>query len=359
MSAVVARLRRLLPFRPFRPILAGARLRDRVLACAGALAAISVTGVVGALVVGTEALPFIVAPVGASAVLVFAVPASPLAQPWPVIGGNVVSTLTGVGVLALVGDPLVGAGLAVGAAIAVMSVLRCLHPPGGAAALLAVIGSSAITGAGPAFAFFPVGLNSVILVAMGWLFHRFSRHPYPHRTAPLDPAERRSRFRGEDVDRALAEIGETFDISRDDIGLLLREVETHALVRHHGDLTAADVMSHEIITVGVHDSPEMARALLIAHDIRALPVLDEDGVVVGTVGLRELVRPADCVGTLASTPLTASAAFPLAALSRALTDGHTHAAVIVDAAGGLRGMVTQTDLLVALCRALTDPVPEP
>ena len=70
--------------------------------------------------------------------------------------------------------------------------------------------------------------------------------------------------------------------------------------------------------------------------------------------LRELVRPATCVGTLASTPLTAPADLPLAALSRALTDGRTHAAVIVDAAGGLRGMVTQTDLLVALCRALTE-----
>lgn len=342
-------------FRAFRPILAGARLQDRMLACAGALAAISVTAVIGVLVEGPGALPFIVAPVGASAVLVFAVPASPLAQPWPVIGGNVVSTLTGVGVLQLVDDPLVGGGIAVGAAIAVMSLLRCLHPPGGAAALLAVIGSNVITSAGPVFALFPVGLNSVVLVAMGWLFHRFSRHPYPHRTAPIDPAERRSRFRAEDVDRALASIGETFDISREDIGLLLREVETHALVRRHGELTAADVMSRDIIRVDVHDTPATARALLLAHDIRALPVLDDDGIVVGTVGLRELVHPAASVGALASTPSTAPAEIPLAALSLALTDGHAHAVVIVDGAGGLRGMVTQTDLLVALCRALTDP----
>lgn len=340
---------------PFRPILAGARLRDRMLACAGALAAISVTAVIGVLVEGPGVLPFIVAPVGASAVLVFAVPASPLAQPWPVIGGNVVSTLTGVGVLHLVDDPLVGAGIAVGAAIAVMSVLRCLHPPGGAAALLAVIGSNVITGAGPFFALFPVGVNSVVLVAMGWLFHRMSGHSYPHRTAAVDPVERRSRFRAEDVDRALAEIGETFDISRDDIGLLLREVETHALVRHHGELTAADVMSRDIVRVHVHDSPQKARALLLEHDIRALPVLDDDGTVVGTVGLRELVRPAGRVGSLASTPSTAPAELPLAALSLALTDGRAHAVVIVDGAGGLRGMVTQTDLLVALCRALTDP----
>ena len=133
------------------------------------------------------------------------------------------------------------------------------------------------------------------------------------------------------------------------------EVETHALVRHHGELTAADVMSRDIVRVGVDDSPETARALLLAHDIRALPVLDDDGVVVGTVGLRELVRPAARVGTLASAPSTAPADRPLAALSRALTDGHAHAVVIVDGGGRLRGMVTQTDLLVALCRVLADP----
>jgi CBS domain-containing membrane protein len=307
-------------FRPFRPILAGARLQDRLLACGGALAAIAVTGIIGALVVGqVAALPFIVAPIGASAVLVFAVPASPLAQPWPVIGGNVVSTLTGVGVLHLIDDRVVGAGIAVGAAIAMMSLLRCLHPPGGAAALLAVVGSSMITGAGPVFALLPVGLNSVVLVVMGWLFHRLSGHAYPHRTAQIDPADRRSRFRAEDVDRALAAIGETFDISREDIGLLLREVETHALVRQHGELTAADVMSRDIIRVDVNDSPQKARALLLAHDIRALPVLDEGGIVVGTVGLRELVHPATSVGTLALTPSTALAELPLAALSLALT----------------------------------------
>ncbi|MEU7817540.1 HPP family protein [Pseudonocardia sp. NPDC049154] len=341
----------------FRPILAGATLRDRVLACGGVLAALCVTALLGATVVGhTAALPYLVAPIGASAVLVFAVPASPLAQPWPVVGGNVLSTLVGLGVLALVGDPFLASGLAVAGAIAVMSLLRCLHPPGGAAALTTVIGGSVIAGAGPLFAFVPVGLNSVVLVALGWLFHRFTGHAYPHRTRRTDPAERHSRFRAEDVDRALDQVGEAFDISREDLGLLLREVETQALVRRHGEPTAGDVMSREVVRVEVHDTPDTARALLLAHDVRTLPVLAADGTVVGTVGLRELVRPGVCVGELASPPLTARADQPALALSRALTDGRAHAAVIVDAAGRLRGMVTQTDLIVALCRALTDPV---
>lgn len=341
----------------FRPILAGARPGDRLLACAGALVAVSVTGVIGVLVLGSSAaLPFIVAPVGASAVLVFAVPASPLAQPWPVIAGNVVSALLGVGVRELVDGPVIAAGLAVGGAIALMSALRCLHPPGGAAALTAVVGGSAITDAGPMFALLPVGLNSLVLVAVGWLFHRFSRHSYPHRARPVDPAERRSRFRAEDVDKALASIGETFDIDRSDISLLLREVETQALVRHHGDLTAAEVMSRDPVLVRVGDTPARARALLLRHDVRALPVLDPDGTVVGTVGLRDLARSdGSRLSELASPAATATADIPVAALSRILTDGVTHAVVIVDEERTLRGVVTQTDLLVALCRVLTEP----
>ena len=78
--------------RLFRPILAGATLRGRALACLGAIVGIALTGLVAALVTGYGALlPLIVAPIGASAVLVFAVPASPLAQPWPVVGGNTLS----------------------------------------------------------------------------------------------------------------------------------------------------------------------------------------------------------------------------------------------------------------------------
>ena len=67
------------------------------------------------------------------AVLLFAAPASPLAQPWSVVGGNTLSTLVGVACVLLIPDPVAAAAVAVALAIAVMFALRCLHPPGGAA----------------------------------------------------------------------------------------------------------------------------------------------------------------------------------------------------------------------------------
>ena len=93
-----------MPFRLFRPILAGARPRDRIVACAGAAICLALTVFICAQFPLAESdLPLIVAPMGASAVLIFAVPASPLAQPWSLLGGNTVSALVGVSCALLLG----------------------------------------------------------------------------------------------------------------------------------------------------------------------------------------------------------------------------------------------------------------
>jgi CBS domain-containing membrane protein len=81
---------------------------------------------------------WMVASLGASAVLVFGMPSSPLSQPWAVLGGNALSVLVGVACAALVPDPSVAAALAVSLAVLVMVPLRCLHPPGAAVALFVV-----------------------------------------------------------------------------------------------------------------------------------------------------------------------------------------------------------------------------
>ena len=211
--------------RVFAPILAGASLRDRLIACVGALIGIALTALICARF-PMAPLPVLLAPVGASAVLLFAVPASPMAQPWPIAGGNVVSALVGVTIAALVHQPALAAGLAVSGAIFAMSLLRCLHPPGGAVALTAVVGGPAILGAGYWFALAPIGVNSVILVLTGWLFHRFSGHSYPHRAVIAHGG-----FHPEAIDQALADLGETFDVSREDLDLLLQRATFHDRAR--------------------------------------------------------------------------------------------------------------------------------
>jgi CBS domain-containing membrane protein len=126
------------------------------------------------------AWPWLVAPLGASAVLVFGVPSSPLAQPWAVVGGNTLSALVGVLCVRWVGAPELAAALAVGAAIALMFALRCLHPPGGASALL--VARSGVSD--PAFALYPVFANSVLLMLVGAAYNNATKRAYPHALRP-------------------------------------------------------------------------------------------------------------------------------------------------------------------------------
>ncbi|HEX4753361.1 MAG TPA: HPP family protein [Solirubrobacterales bacterium] len=92
--------------------------------------------------------------------------------------------LVGFAVGQALGHGAIACGIGVGLAIAVMSVTRSLHPPGGAAALTGVIGSSLVDSAGWWCPLAPVALDAVLLVAVGWAFHRLSGHPYPHRGPP-------------------------------------------------------------------------------------------------------------------------------------------------------------------------------
>jgi CBS domain-containing membrane protein len=211
-------------------------LLDRLVACVGAAICLALTMFVcSQLPFHPSDVPIIVAPLGASAVLVFAVPASPLAQPWSVVGGNIVSTLIGVTAFQMVPNEMIAAGMAVGGAILAMTFLRCLHPPGGAAALTAVIGSQGIHAAGYEFAFLPVGINSIALVSLAMFFHHMSGHSYPHHPAEtvetVDALRTSAGFHLEDIDRALAELPDSFDISREDLDLLLSRAELHALKR--------------------------------------------------------------------------------------------------------------------------------
>lgn len=125
--------------------------------------------------------PLFVAPVGASAVMIFGIPTSPYAQPRNVIGGHFFSALCGVFAYSVFPDTVIFAGaLAVGLAMAVMYTTQTVHPPGGATALLAIIGGEQITHLGFAYAFVPCLSNAIILVTCGVLVNNLSKkRSYP------------------------------------------------------------------------------------------------------------------------------------------------------------------------------------
>lgn len=122
----------------------------------------------------------VVASMGASAVLLFAVPHGPLSQPWPVISGHGISAVIGVLCAQLIAEPTVAVACAVGISIGAMYRLKCIHPPGGATAFTAVMGGEAIRQLGIQFVIFPVLMNAIVMVVLAILINgafRWRRYP--------------------------------------------------------------------------------------------------------------------------------------------------------------------------------------
>jgi len=179
--------------------------------------------------VGLEAAVLIVASMGASAVLLFAVPQGPLSQPWPVIGGHLVSAIVGVSCARLIPDTLVAAALAVCLAIAVMHYLRCIHPPGGATALSAVVGGASVQALGFQFVLTPVLLNVLVIFLVAVVFnYPFAWRRYPASLKPVvsdgSPATK-PPISHEDLVYALSEVDSFIDVSEQDL-LAIYELAT-------------------------------------------------------------------------------------------------------------------------------------
>lgn len=188
--------------------------------------------------------PLIIASMGASAVLLFAAPHGKLSQPWNLLAGHGVSAVVGVFVAQQVDPHLVAAPLAVGGAITAMYYLRATHPPGGATALVAVIGGDAVRELGYLYALTPILLNAVIILGVAVLVNAaFDWRRYPPglyqlfersqaSTAATSTVPDLADFELEDLDYALGRIGSYIDVSEGDLATIYRLAREHADSRH-------------------------------------------------------------------------------------------------------------------------------
>ena len=343
--------------------------REIALSCLGAL-----LGVFAAAWLSHRLLagfnPWFIAPMGASAVLLFAVPSSPLAQPWSIIGGNVCAALIGVTCAAHVDDIALASSLAVALAIGAMFALRCLHPPSGAVALTAVLGGPAIRQLGYTFVLWPVAIDSLLLLMAALLFNVSARRRYPHQAiahagAHLtrdDAPTARMGLQLQDLEAALRARGELLDVSRDDLEELFIQAEGMAWKRRFGSIRCADVMSRDVVRVLASTPAREAWQLMIVHAVKALPVVDERNALQGIVTLHDFFVGHELVATrtgidewsvadvMTREVLTASPTQELVDLMPAFSDGGRHHLPVVEH-GRLVGMVTQSDMVAALFRA--------
>ncbi|WP_338664740.1 HPP family protein [Pararoseomonas sp. SCSIO 73927] len=377
--------------RAFLPAPMGAGLTERLRGCCGALVGLLVAGLACTWLAGPglagQGVPLLIAPLGASAVLLFAVPSSPLAQPWSILGGNTLSALVGVTCAQWIPDPLLAAPLAGALAIGAMFALRCLHPPGGAIALTAVLGGQAVTGAGYHFALSPVALNSLVLMLAAVAFNNATRRPYPssqraarghpHGTADRSPMQRVG-VRPEDLDAVLRNHDGVFDVGRDDLDALVQKAEMHAYRRRFGEITCGDIMSRDVIAVQYRTTLAEAWMLLRRHDIRALPVIDPVRRVIGMVSdldfmkrpeldhydslkarFRQVIRRLttlhadrpEVVGQIMPRGIrTVAEGTHIGELVPLMADAGFRHVPVVDHHGKLSGIIAQSDLIAALYR---------
>ena len=282
-------------WRAFRPAGMGINGREWARLVAGALLGIFFSGLIShfAGISSGSALPWLMAPLGASAVLVFAVPASPMAQPWNVLAGNTASALLGIGVVQMTqhfGTNHWAAALAVSAAIGLMLVLRCLHPPGGATALMMVLGGIS----DPVFALYPVMLNSALLVACGMAYNNATGRAYPHAqlVAGKKSDDKATQEFDADLDAVLARYNQVLDVSRADLQTLLTQTRLRAFDRKLAEVRCADIMSRDLVTVEFGTPLEEAWALLRERGVKALPVVDRSFRIAGILTLADFMRAA-------------------------------------------------------------------
>lgn len=283
----------------FAPAPVTVRWTERLRSAAGALVGILLTGAAMHCVPdGPVPVPLLVAPMGASAVLLFAVPASPLAQPWSIIGGNLVASVVGVTCARMIGDPVLASALAVSLAIGGMFALRCVHPPSGAVALTAVIGGPTVHALGYRFVLEPVAVQSALLLVAAIAYHAATGHRYPHahRRAATEHAPPPGGLTRADVLAALRRQGEWLDIDPEDLTALLQEMQQQAYARTFHTLTCANIMTPSVVTVSAATSVPHALRLLQRHGVKALPVLDDEHRLIG------IVTRADLTGTAARAP---------------------------------------------------------
>jgi CBS domain-containing membrane protein len=197
------------------------RIRSSVGALIGLFCTLALGKFLGEFVGVSE---WVLASLGASALLIFVLPSSPMAQPWAVIGGNTLSALIGISCNYLFSNPLIAMPVAASSAIMGMFLLRCLHPPAAAVALIAVLGH--ITHY--RYAFFPVMIDSLALCMVAVAYNSLTGKIYPTRPPvpkilPVRQEQERAQAQAR-LDKLLNEYQEVMDVDREELIKIIQSV---------------------------------------------------------------------------------------------------------------------------------------
>ena len=269
-------------------------LKDRLLCGIGALLGLAISSLISWYVLG-DFNAWYIAPMGASSVLLFAVPASPLAQPWNMVVGNTIAGIIGVTCAIFISNSTEAFSVAVALAIFLMMTTDSLHPPSGAVAITAVLGGESIHQLGYYFIFYPVLLNSVLLLVIAIIFNRLLGKQYPQvaqiNTRTKDPTPtQKVTIQPQDIQDVLEEQTELLDISEYDLQKIILEAQAKANARIVSEFLCQDIMSKDVISLYEQDDIHQALDKFKHINLMSLPVVNTEHELVGTLALYDVVE---------------------------------------------------------------------
>jgi CBS domain-containing membrane protein len=261
--------------------------KGKLLSVISSFSAILIMAVVTQKLSVGSASPIIVASMGASAVILFIIPHSPLAQPWPFFGGQLVSAIIGIACSQWFTDIALASACAVGGSIFAMLLLRCLHPPVAATAIAPILTSTPVNPLDYDFVLMPVGLNVAIMLVIAIAINRWAlRHDYPIAPGNKDTKAKSIQQTGisdQDLKLALENMDIFMDVLPGDLRKLLTDAEARSFKRFKGNITCADIMVRDVPTVEYGTEVEEAWNIMHKQKLKSMPVIDRARRVIGII----------------------------------------------------------------------------
>ncbi len=255
---------------------------------AGLVGILLMEGILAVQPVG-PGISYLLAPIGASSIILFALPHSPLAQPWSLVGGLFISAMVGHFCGLWITPEFLAVAVALALAIWLTAWLRCIHPPGGAMAVVFALGAHKMQ-----VSLLTAGLNAgaalmAVLVVNNLIPGR--RYPQCLPAPPLAKKDRplRRSIRHEDLQYALEQLDTYLDISEEDLVLIYDLATTHAHLRHERRI-CGEVMSSPAVSVEFATELNEAWGLMQAKHLQGLPVVDRSRRVIGVLTLENFLR---------------------------------------------------------------------
>ena len=329
-----------------------------------------------AVIPAQPGISYLLAPLGATSVILFVLPHSPLAQPWPLVGGLLLPAIIGLLCGTWIQPAFLAVAIALALAVWITAWLRCIHPPGGAMAVVFAVAATQQ----------PVSLTTAVLnigaalVAVLFVNNLIPGRHYPQcapkQTTAQKPRPKRGSIRHEDLQHALQKIDAYLDISEEDLVRIYDLATNHAHQRHERRV-CSEIMSTDVISVEFGTELNEAWALLQQHKLHGLPVVDRSKRVIGLLTLdnflrhvkpepeqgigdniRRLLRTSpsaysdkpEVVGQIMNEAFVSVRSSDSISKTASLLAASDHPIIlpVIDEKGRLAGVLTQTDLLSAI-----------